>query len=458
MQFFYDAQIKRYLTQFMRVMSNFCYQDAKGNIIQVPVRYGDVNRQVAQIINKNSENVLPSAPFIACYMKDVKFDRTRIQDPTYVGKINIRERAFDEEHNEYLNIQGANYTVERLMPTPYNITFAADIWTTNLDQKLQLWEQITVLFCPSLELQTTDNYVDWTSLSVLEIQDNCIFESRNIPQGMNNDISIATLNFNAPAWISPPAKVKKLGIITKIISNVFAQPIDDELRYDAEHGGDVYGGLTPDARIVVTPGDYDLLVLDNTAVLVPYGEQNVSDGWINVDEVPNRPSWLNLLEQYPGKFTPGLSQLRLTKDNGTEVVAFMTLNPSNESLMTLNIDQDTIPSNTILNGRGTIDAIINPQTFNPKNPAVNTRYLILEDIFLGPDAWRNSDNSGFTANANDIIEWDGSFWNVIFDSVNTNTVTYITNSYTNIQYKWQDGNWIKSFEGIYDKEKWRIVL
>jgi hypothetical protein len=461
-QYFYDGQIKKYLTQFMRLMSHFHYKDAKGQLVQVPVRYGDANRQAAAIVNKNSENVVQSAPFIACYIKDLKFDRNRMQEPTFVDKVHVRERALNEAGTEYLNVQGANYTIERMMPTPYMITFNADIWTSNFDQKLQLWEQITVLFNPSMELQTTDNYLDWTSLSVLELTDGCVFESRAIPQGMSNDISIATLQFTAPAWISPPAKVKKLGIVTKIINNVFANPAGtgEEGGYDdIPQGGDVFGGLTPDAQVVVTPGDFELLVLNNTAVLVPPGYSNVSDGWIDLDQVPNRPSWLSLLDQYPGSFRAGLSQLRLTKPNGSEIVAYISLNPTNESLMVLNIDADTIPANTLITGRGTIDAIINPHTFNPLTPVANTRYLILEDIdVLGANAWKNSDNSDFEANANDIIEWDGSAWAVIFDSQNTGTVTYITNSYTGIQYKWDGVQWIKSFEGIYSNLDWRLVL
>ena len=135
-------------------MSNFSYKDSRGRTIQVPVRYGDMNRQVAQITKKNSENVVASAPFIACYIKNLEFARDRIQDPTFVSKINIRERAYDEMGNEYLNTQGANYTIERIMPTPFNLTFTTDIWTTNLDQKLQLFEQISVLFNPSMEIQT----------------------------------------------------------------------------------------------------------------------------------------------------------------------------------------------------------------------------------------------------------------------------------------------------------------
>ena len=219
MDFFYDAQVKRFLTQFIRVMSNFSYKDAKGKLTQVPVRYGDMNRQVAQILSKNSENVIQSAPFISCYIKDIQFDRDRMQDPSYIEKRQIRERDVNSDGTGFLNTQGSNYTVERIMPSPYKITFNADIWTTNTEQKFQLWEQIAVLFNPALEIQSTDNYLDWTSLSYLEIS-NMVFESRSIPAGLESDISICNLSFISPIWITPPAKIKQMGIITKIIANI----------------------------------------------------------------------------------------------------------------------------------------------------------------------------------------------------------------------------------------------
>ena len=486
-QFFYDGQIKRYLTQFMRLMSNFSYQDAKGNLTQVPVRYGDMTRQVGAILNKNSENIMQSAPFIACYIKDLKFDRDRMQDPTYVSKFNVRERQFgyvDEDPssptygemiNEYANVQGGNYTVERIMPAPYTIMFSADIWTTNLDQKLQLFEQLAVLFIPAIELQTTDNYIDWTSLSYLELMNTSVFESRTMPQGLNNDLSITSLQFMAPAWITPPAKVKKLGIITKIISNVFAEPTGtgESGGYDdAFYGADIFDGVSHDSKNVVTSDDYSILVLNNIAVLVPAGESNVNEGWVDVDIIPNRPSWLNLLDMHPGKFTAGLSQLRLTKSDGNEIVAYLSLNPTSESLMALSFDQDTIPGNTILidetssYSRGTIDAIINPQTFNPHTVSglgIDKRYLILEDVAInqqgydGPDAWKGLDGAEL-AHANDIIQWDGVRWTILFNSATVTDTTYITNAYTGIQYKWDGQQWSKSYEGVYTNDKWRLVL
>jgi hypothetical protein len=420
--------------------------------------YGDPSRQASAILKKNSENTVPSAPFIACYIKGLDYEQARLQDPTFVSKVQIREREYDDETQQYLETQGRGYTVERIMPAPYKLTFNADIWTTNTDQKLQIFEQLSYFFNPAMELQTTDNYVDWTSLTVLYLKQTN-WTSRQVPQGANQDIDIMTLTFETPIWITPPAKVKRMGVITKIIANVFSNP-EGTIVSEYDSIDTVYSGLgDPVAKVVVTPGNFELLVLDNVASIVR--NEIVSDA--NLDEMPNHTvSWRKILDLYPGQFRANLSQLRLTKSDGNEVVAFISLDPFDERRMILNVDADTIPSNSNISGRGTVDAIVNPETFNPNNPTAGTRYLILENIVTtssnGPSAWLNSNGSAFTANANDIIQWDGSSWTVVFNSQEVAAVTYITNIYTGVQYKWDGEAWSKSFEGIYDKDAWRIIL
>ena len=222
MDFFYDGQIRRYVTQFMRVFIGFKYKAGNGDEISVPVSYGDMTRQVAAIIKENSENKMPSVPKISCYISALEMDTSRLSDPTFVSKVHVRERRFTDASGtrEYQNAQGGNYTVERLAPTPFKMTMKADIWTSNTDQKLQLLEQILVLFNPSLELQTTDNYLDWTSLSTLYLT-STNFTSRTIPAGAESEIDVCTLDFEIPIYITAPAKVKKLGIVQTIVSNVF---------------------------------------------------------------------------------------------------------------------------------------------------------------------------------------------------------------------------------------------
>ena len=227
----------------------------------------------------------------------------------------------------------------------------------------------------------------------------------------------------------------------------------------------MFQGASPDATITVTPGDYDLLVLNNVARLIRTNGQG--DG-IDVANPSNTSAWTRLLDVYPGKFRAGLSQLRFTQPAGNDVIAYISLDPSDEFAMRLNIDPDTVPGNTVIAGRGTVDAVINPETFNPTGIVSGTRYLILEDInitslfsdpsFSGPVAWKNADLSDFQAHANDIIEWDGSDWSIVFDSTAVTEVTYITNSYTGTQYKWNEGSWSKSYEGIYEARLWRLIL
>lgn len=463
MQHFYDGQIRRYVGQIVRMLSGFKYKAADGKLTTIPVAYGDMTRQVASIIRDNSENKLPSAPRIAVYITGLALDRNRLSDATHVSKVHIRERAISEDGTEYLNSQGLNYTVERLMPTPYKLTVKADIWSTNTDQKLQILEQIMMLFNPSLEIQTTDNYVDWTSLSVIEMID-IVFSSRQIPVGIDSDIDVATLTFETPIWISMPSKVKKLGIITDIIMNIFDEST---------------GGLDPDF-IVNDPTTQEKVNISNFGILVWNNEVSILemttaivDQSLDSEEPISKygpdVNWNLILDQYPGKFKAGLSQIILTQANGNTVVGVLSLNPTDDTKLSVNWDTDTFPTNTLItstmfpNGKGNIDAIIDPKKFNPGTPIAGTRYLILDDIGYssnldGADAWKSTAGADFLAWANDIIEWTGSNWEVVLESSTIDTVVYTTNLKTGIQYKYLDGEWTKSFEGEYPRGQWRLVL
>ena len=59
MQYFYDGQVRRYLTQIVRAFSKFSYKDLEGKVTEVPVMYGDITKQVGSILRDNSENKIP---------------------------------------------------------------------------------------------------------------------------------------------------------------------------------------------------------------------------------------------------------------------------------------------------------------------------------------------------------------------------------------------------------------
>jgi len=453
MQWFYDGQIRRYVGQIVRMLSGFRYQSLDGKQTTVPVMYGDLTRQVSNIIRENSENKIPSAPRIAVYISDLAMDKTRLADSTHVSKIHIREREkiFDSGGNfvEYAPTQGSGYTVERLMPTPYKLTVKADIWSTSTDQKLQILEQILMLFNPSLELQTSDNYIDWTSISVLEIT-NIQFSTKNIPVGVDSDIEVASITFETPIYISPPTKVKKLGVIHDIIMNIHDQNYDIDVTEKINIGGfDIFVYYNTDT------GQYNAELLDPKTALSTLNEDAVTAWQKNGADL----NWRILLDQYAGKFRAGSTQIFLEQATGNYIVGTVALNPADETKLVINFDQDTYNTNTPIlctqTGitRTNVDAIIDPETYNPGIVVENLRYLILNDIENNTLAWGN-----ITAKANDIIEWTGTQWVVAQASADIDQIIYTTNLRTGVQYKFEDGDWTRAFEGEYQKGNWRIVL
>ena len=464
-QFFYDAQIERFLAQFIRMVSGFQVefgQDRQGNttLQRVPVYYGDSSRQVQTIISQNTAgNMLPTVPAMAVYMSGVSYDRDRMQEPNFVGKMNIRERYYNEDTMEYENRQGNAFSIERLMPVPYTLELKLDIWTSNTKQKLQLLEQLMVLFNPALEIQSTDNYIDWTSLSVVYL-DSPTWSSRTVPIGTDNPIDVATLTFKLPVWISPPAKVKKLGVIQKIIANI----------HDAE--GNLSDAVLDNTNLmgtrqVFTPLDYGVLLIGNQLTLLKVSEiETPREPTLSTPtKIGTKDIWRSLISIY-GALNNGVSQVRLLQTDGyTEIVGTVSYHPTDDTLLIFNADVDTYPTNTLQ----AINAIIDPTKVTVDasitSPSVNTRYLILNDIGSfdnasgdGAVAWRGADGQNLVAHANDIIQYNGSHWAVSFDSRTDTTLQYVSNLTTGTQYKWNLNQWIKSWEGEYKNGNWSLVI
>ena len=429
-------------------------------------------------------------------------DRERTSDSSFVSKMNIRERAYDSENNEYLNTQGKNYTVERLMPSPYTLRLKADIWASNTEQKLQILEQILVLFNPSFEIQTTDNYVDWTSLSVVNLE-STVFSSRAIPVGVDSEIDVASLEFSTPIYISPPAKVKRLGVITNIITSIFNEDTGDiDLGLSVIGGAD---GLQPvfEARRSVTgggDGEEERIVDDGQFPNDGTGEMDIEAEfrWNNLTTTSTYQSyglvvlgdqaqlvkngvvgeidWSELIEALPGTYRPGFSQLRLKTSEDNEVVGTIEINSDN-TILDVTFDSDTLPDDTVIEGPArdsgawtSFDYIIDPLRFDPNQAkSAGVRLLLLGSIgdignADGADGWKNNNGTDFVADENDIVEWDGAAWHIVFDASGTNDgstgspATYMSNLNTGIQYKWDGEYWLRSYEGEYSGGTWTILL
>lgn len=534
-QFFYDNQIRRYIIQFIRLVSNFQVEfgrDRAGAVAlqRVPVIYGDSSRQAATIIKQNSENVMNAVPAMAVYVNGLTYDRARLQNPSYVGKLNIRERYYDYQTGEYSTTQGDVLTIDRLMPVPYKLTLKLDIWTSNTEQKLQLLEQLCILFNPALEIQSTDNYIDWTSITYVLLTD-VQWSSRTVPLGTENPIDIASLTFEIPIFISSPALVRKLGVIQRIVAGIY------------DGSGNLNEAIYDETKLLskqyYTPLNYGVILLENELKLVRYnqptvdelGEQIIKELVANVSAntsiiltdtddikqnmvisgvsitsnvnpsittVPNcivldiqgdtvtasnvitgnigdkiaftavtrktgaSEAWRDLINVY-GNLVNGTSTITLELDDGNEVVGTVAYNPIDDTSLLWTADIDSIPTNTL----NPINAIIDPLSSRPNKDlqdlATGTRYLLVNDYVSKPGAqpaynWLGVDDTLLEAYANDIIEFNGQHWSVVFDSRYETQVQYVTNLTTGVQYRWNGSAWVKSYEGYYPSGKWLLAI
>ena len=456
-QFFYDNQVRRYLIQFAKIFSNWYVtkgKDPNGNdiLMRVPIMYGDSSRQASTIIANNSASNLPSAPMITYYISGLEYEQSRTQNPTFVEKLQVRQRALNQETGEYEQVQGQAFTLERLMPVPYKLRITVDFWTTNYNQKLEIIEQLGTLFNPALELQSTDNFVDWTSLTAV-FQDGLNFSSRSIPQGTGNPIDVLSWKFYMPVWITTSSKLKKMGVIHKVIASIFQGTALEDMQDE---------DLLLGTRQKITPYGYKLLLLGNSLQLLPNNEPfnppNVSL------EQPSNPNtslyWSSLLNVY-GAVKPGISQIWLQNPYmENDIVGTIVPDPMDDRYLIYSIDPDTLPQNTL----PPVNSVINPQLTGPNaglpGPTPGVRYLIVEDIGTSGDstiAW-----GSLVANANDIIEYDADLgqWVVDFDSIEATGVEFVTNLTTDVQYRYvpSDGIWMKSYEGYYGEGDYSIVI
>lgn len=496
-QYFYDNQIRRFLIQFAKIFSNWYVtagNDPNGNpiLVRVPIQYGDSSRQAATIIANNSASNLPSAPLMTYFINGLEYDQKRTQEPYFVEKQNVRQRSYNQDTASYGETQGQAFTVEKLMPVPYTLRLQVDFWTTNYQQKLELIEQLGTLFNPSLEIQNTDNFIDWTSLTVV-YQDGLTFSSRSIPQGTGNPIDVMSWKFYLPMWITTSSKLKKYGVINKIITSIFEGKTQEDMSDD---------DLLLGTRQKISPYGYQVLFIGNSLQLLPQDQPDQPSNFAL--EKPVNPDtdlyWTSILNMY-GAYRGGISQITL--DNpymDTEIVGTIVVDPLDDRYLIFNVDIDTLPQNTI----DPVTSVINPQITGPNSglpgPINNVRYLLVNDIASDTASWgtiigsqtgnssapesqlattltpnvkyqiasigttdfRNygapDNNVGtvFTMNnvqpdgtgtaytvveagTNDILQFNATLmqWFISFDaSANEDGLEYVTNLTTEIQYRW----------------------
>jgi hypothetical protein len=125
-------------------------------------------------------------------------------------------------------------------------------------------------------------------------------------------------------------------------------------------------------------------------------------------------------------------------------------------------DVDTLPATTI----NPIINIIDPTEIYPGNglPAAvaGQRYLLTsansagEEPAIPPGVSTSPWGASIVAYPNDIIEFNGITWTVIFDSRNSVGLNYVINNANSSQYTFDGVDWTYTYYGTYAPGYWRI--
>jgi hypothetical protein len=430
--YFYDAQMKRFLQQIVRAFSGVQYQtgrliDGQPERRVVPCRMATTNRMVAALMRNNSDNTLLTVPLITVYRTNIVRKPEMESNRAHVDTLQVTARDVDT-FGDYTSDRGNSYTVQRHMPNPYEMTVQVDIWTSNMDQKDQIMEQFLVLFGRDFDIQNSDNVLDWTALSILKLNE-IQYSSRSIPIGTEDEIDVATLTYSMGFWLNPPAKLLTQQRIETVRVNVDAR--GDDTTPPTGDGNFV--------RVAVSPDDLCI---------------SINRGQITLLDKSHSPiPWSYFSEAYKRLLIAGISEVRVIKTDdrdGPEIVGVIHETPE-ATVMDWQVDPDTLPAYTL----PPINGIIRPLSATPgigTLPAASNgqRYLVAEDIG-NTAAWGN-----LNAKANEIIQYQSGAWHVVSHLADL-TGAIVLNSFTGSLLKWNGSAWVKAIDGIYGPGYWHIV-
>lgn len=212
--YFYDAQLRAYMVQFIAIFNGLQVQTGYGEcneaqFISVPCVVGAKDRVVAALLAGNTQNRMFSLPMMSVHLQSLAVAPERRKVQAYVDqRVTMKAGGvFPEDLT----------VVKRAMPVPYNATMELAIYASNTQQMHQILEQILVLFNPDLQIQKSDAPFDWTKLTKVELTD--ISNEENYPSATDKRILQWTLLFEMPIFISIPMGIRD-DLVRKIIIQI----------------------------------------------------------------------------------------------------------------------------------------------------------------------------------------------------------------------------------------------
>lgn len=214
--YYYSKQLRSYEVQFAAIFGGMEVEVGKQNdvsphLIPVPIKNASQDRVVGAIKGDNTQNKVIRLPLITYQLTGLEMSP------------DLRKGIGTNRRNKYIPTGGLIPTdikvVKQRMPIPYRAKFELSVWASNKDQHNQIIEPILSIFDPQIQIQVSDDVLDWTRITTVELMDVRLGE--NIPMGTDRRVVQTVLTFEVPIQLSVPATVRN-NIIEKIFLRIGA--------------------------------------------------------------------------------------------------------------------------------------------------------------------------------------------------------------------------------------------
>lgn len=444
--YWYNGQIRKIILHTLRLFSNFYISEGKDEngkdiLRRIPCNFMSSDKSAASMLIKNSDTIMQSAPKMILTIQDIKLN-TELSSgsPYYEYESELTEKKFNEEKENYEYEPGDTYHISRLNPVPIGFIFKLYIVSTNYTQKFQLLEQIRALFTPTLELQTSENPLDWTRLTAITLT-GLNWTTRGTMNLDSTTLDTMDMSFEVNTNLDLPAIVSHSKIVENIIADIG----------EGDSIEDIWGWTLEDViRTYHTPTDTSIVVSDSQ----------------NVTLIPNKKydNWYKLFKTYGIKYNPQNPNVYLhcminyDIDKRKEIIGQLFIDDSEPLKAHWAFEPTQLPTSNIQD----IDAIIDPHNFIPSN-IEGMRYLIVENLANNTSLYgklfnKNNQEIDFIP-ANSIIEYKNNHWQISLNPKEEPAIYYVkdkSDSKYLYTYNEEYDVWVDILNRKYRQGFWRL--
>ncbi len=451
--YWYFGNIRHMILCVLRIFENFCVseglnEDGEPILRRVPCVYMSTDKSVVYMLNNATDTILETVPKMVLAISNVKLNNDKISGaPYFEHETSVTMKKFDKDKGNYVYEQGNSYNVTRLNPLPIGLEFKLYVLTSMQDQKMQLFEQIRSIFSPTLEVQTSENPLDWSRTTAITLT-GLNWSSKGTTNLDSTTLDAMDMTFEVDMNLDMPTLVQKESLIEQINHDIGeGSSLEDIMSWSLEDVTRTF--YTPTGNRIETFIDEDNDI--QKVKLIPSERCN---------------NWLDLLQRYSIKvdyinnpiYLHCLSNSNI--DKKSDVKGVVSICPKDPTILLWKIDESTLPSTNV----NAVNDIIDPHK-GEISSEIGTRYLITEDI-SNCEKWGTfikEDGSelqvGESVQSNSIIELTENGWMISLDPNKVLGIYYVRNNssplhlYTfNNEYK----IWTDVVNKIYQEGFWRI--